>query len=630
MRGAASDARGILVYMADDALERLTKRLDAGKDEGGVKRTSFTPRPSDAPPQWEAPASPATLMSIRTRRINPFELAFGASVVFFIIAVVVAALFFFSGANVVSTKNVDVQVSGPSQIAAGDTLSLQIVITNRNAVPMQLTDLVVEFPPGTRSDVDIASALSNVRESLGTINSGESVSKTVKAVIFGQAGVAVPIKVSAEYHVPSSNAVFVSNTTYTANISQAPAAISVNALSQVVSGQATSIQVTVTSDSEQVLKDVLLSAAYPPGFAFSSSDPAPASGTATWSLGDIEPGGTRTITVNGTFSGEDGDQKVINLTVGTRGSPGSFSVTAPLATSEVSFTVTKPFISAIVSLAGTVADQHTIPRGGVVNGEIKWTNNLPVSVQNLRIQLALQGDILDKGSVKAVQGFYTSGNSTLVWDKTTDSDFANVAPGQTGTLSFAFSTLSSNQASFRNPSVDLKVSVSGSRLSETNVPETVTSNAETSAVVESDLALVSALSKAGGPIPPKADSETTYTVSWSVGNSVNALANTTVTATLPEYVRYIDNASATAVSYADSTHTVTWNVGSLAEHQSQAVSFQVGVTPSVSQIGQAPVVVSAQKAAGFDRFVQDNVSGGADNLTTLSAVASYQDALVTK
>ena len=565
------------------------------------------------------------------RRFSPLVILFAGSAAFFIIAVAAAAFLFFSGTNTVSTKNVDVQVSGPSQIDAGSTLSLQVVITNRNPVPIQLADLVVEFPTGTRSDTNISVAVPRTRISLGTINPGESVNQTVKAVLFGQAGTEPAVQVSVEYRTPSSNAVYSADTTYTTRIGQSPASIAVSAQSQVVSGQPATITATVTSNSQQPLTSMLLTATYPPGFTFQSSTPGAFSGNSVWNLGDIEPGGTRTVTINGTFTGEDGDQRALTFAAGSQASDASADISAPLATAEADMTVAKPFISAAVSLDNSIADQHTIVRGQNVTGSIAWTNNLPVAVQNLSITLAINGALLDKTTVLATQGFYSSSNSSIVWDKTTDSDFTAVAPGQSGTFGFSFSTLPLSQGPYQNSELDFAVTVHADRSTEGNVPGSVDSRAATKALVATNLALAASLSHTGaGPMPPKADKETDYVVSWNLSNSANAVANAAVTAALPNYVHYVGNVSPAGenVAFDPNQGTVTWNVGDVAAGSSSSVSFTVGVTPSVSQEGQMPVVIGSQKAAAFDRFVQDNVSATAPDLTTASAAASQSGGLV--
>ncbi|MDO8523695.1 MAG: hypothetical protein Q7R74_00525, partial [bacterium] len=528
----------------NDAIGRLSKKLDAGNTDGAVPRSTLFPKAPSAPSAWPdqlGPKSDTSLAMAGKRRPSRFALLFVGSGVFFLVAVGIAALLFFSGSNIVSTKNVDLEISGPASIGAGDTLSLQVVVTNRNSVPMQLTDLVIEFPPDTRSASDISVELPRIRESLGTVNPGESVNRTVKAVLFGTSGTQVSVDASVEYRVPSSNAIFVTTTTYAARISQSPATISVTAQNEVVSGQGTSLTVTVTSNAPQVLKNVLLLVTYPPGFAFQSADPASFSGTTLWSLGDIEPAGARSLTIRGVFTGEDGDQRTLTFTAGNKKQGTDAQIAAPLATASQNFTLRKPFISAGIVLDNSIADQHTIQRGRTVNGGIEWTNNLPIAVQNLSVELNIQGQILNGASVKVPQGFFSSANSSILWDKSTRLDFANVAPGESGTLAFSFATLPVGSGNFRNPALNFTLTVHANRASEGNVPTTVDSSAKTTALVATDLALTASLSHIGtaGPIPPKVNNETVYIVSWTLSNSANALANTAVTAVLPSYVRFI-------------------------------------------------------------------------------------------
>ncbi|MDE2079111.1 MAG: hypothetical protein KGI73_01855 [Patescibacteria group bacterium] len=614
------------------ALERLSKKLDAGKGDAEPRRTRLFPNAPTAPHEWKdtTPPPDTTLSMNATRRRNPFKMIFLLSALFFVVALGISAFLFFSGQNTISTKNVDVQVSGPTEIGAGNTLTLQIVITNHNAVPITLTDLVIDFPNGTRSASDIATALPRTRISLGTINPGESVNRTITAALFDSAGTKETITASAEYHVPSSNAIFVSSTNYATTISSAPASIQVSSQSQAVSEQPTAITVTVTSNSPQTLSQVLLIATYPSGFAFANASPAPASGQTVWNLGDIEPGGTRTVTINGTFTGEDGNQRVITFTTGVQQGSASTNIVAPLATGEADFTITKPFISTVITLNGTTADVHEIRRGAPVNGTINWTNNLPTAIQSLSFTLSLTGSVIDQKSITVSSGFYSSAASTITWNSTTLATLANVAPGQSGTLSFSFQTLPQSVGVYRSPTLGFSVSVSGNRQTQGNVPETVSSGATTQALVATDLGLTAALAPVSGPMPPRVNTETVYAVTWNLTNTANDIANAAVTAIVPSYVRFIGNAvpSSENVSYDANTHTITWTPGDISAAGSRTVSFQIGLTPSVSQEGSPPAVVTNQAASAYDRFVQDTVNTTAGDLSTASASGTSAGGIV--
>lgn len=605
----------------DDAIERLSKKLSAKNVSDGVRRSPLAERGSHARHEWSpAPQNPRRKSP---RRFGAFELLFGVSAVFFIIAAFVSVLLFVSGNNTVSTRNVDVAVSGPTEIGAGETLSLQIVVTNRNAVPLELADLIVEFPEGTRSDADVSVELPRIRESLGTIEAGESINRTVRAVVFGESGSDLAVQASVEYRVPSSNAVFVSDTTYLTKLNKSPASIVVDVLKEAVSGQSFSFTVSVFSNAPDTLRAMLLLVEYPPGFSFISSTPVPVSGTAAWNIGDIEPGGKRSITIKGMFAGEDGDERVLRFTAGSKKEGRDDVIAAPLATGTGTVTVAKPFVSISLALDGSVSSEQVVERGREIRGDIRWTNNLPVRVQDVEIELAMNGAILDRSKVKAEQGFFRSGNQTITWSKETQPKLADVAPGVSDVASFTFSTLPQTGGLFRNPELNLIVTVRARRLSESNVPEVVESTAKVHVSVATDLILSSILSRGtvfteSGPIPPKADTESTYTVQWIASNSTNAVANASVSAVLPSYVRWV---GATSPSGADISFNpvggiITWNIGDVSEGGSKTAAFQIAITPSISQVGTAPTLVGNQRIYGFDRFSRTNREGSAPSLTT--------------
>ncbi len=607
--------------MSDDgALERLSKKLDSGASLSGVRRAGLFPRESSAPPGWRPDDEPEPVMKKR-RRKGTLELLFIASAGFFVVAMAVAGFVLFSGGNSISTKNVDVEVTGPTEAGAGSTLSLQVVITNRNAVPMELTDLIVEFPEGTRSANEASIEMPRVRESIGTVKPGSSANRTIRAVVFGEAGATLSVKVSAEYRIPSSNAVYVRDTVYTLRINQTPASITVEGVKEAVSGQTVSFDVTLTSNAPDVLRDILLLADYPPGFSFTSAKPEPHEGSALWELGDIEPGGKRTVKISGVFTGEDGDSRVLHLTAGSRKRGDDNSISAPVAKSELVFTVTKPFVSVVLAVNGSTAGTHTVARGEKVEGEIYWTNNLPVKVENVEISLSLEGAILDRSSVQALRGFYSSGNSTILWSRGTEPSLADVAPGQSASLDFSFSTLAASQGTFRNSEVKLRVNVKAERQSESEVPETIQGGASASVLVGSDVSLAASLAHTAGPLPPKADAETTYAVTWMFANSANALADSAVSGILPSYVRFLPSPDP-SLSFNPGSRILTWTIGDLTAGQTKQVTFQVGVTPSVSQVGAMPAVITSQRAYGFDRFVRSGVESTAPTVTTGSAGGS--------
>lgn len=616
--------------MDDDALERLQWRVES---KAGSELTPRRPlhEGDHANRGWPIDAPPPPRRSWLPRvfaRISLLEMLFAASIIFFVGAGSIAGLLLFSGNNTISTRNVDVVVVGPTIIRAGEEVSLQVVITNRNTVPMNLTDMLIEFPPGTRTHQDVSIDLPRIRESLGTIEPGASINRTVRAVMFGTTGAPLNVTVIAEYRVPSSNAVFQSSSVYHATISQSPAAVTVKTLKEVVSGQSTDIVVTVTSNAAENLTGMLLVVTYPPGFQFLSSTPAPSSGSTVWDLGDIEPAGARTVTVRGIFTAEDGEDRVLRFTSGTKKKGDDSKIAAPLAATDATIKVARPFVSVQIALNGSVASPVAADRGKVVRGELRWTNNLPVRIQNVQIEIKINSTILDRSSVKASQAFYRSADSTLVFNKETDSKFANIEPGESAVSTFEFATLPIGRGVFQNPQIALTATVKANRSSEGGVIDVVSSSASAVVHIATDLALTSAISKVSGPLPPKVDTETVYQVTWLVTNSANAIANGVVTAVLPTYVQWHGSASSGGITYNDSMRSMTWNVGDMLAGTVKSVSYRIGVVPSITQINNPITIVSDQRLTAFDRFIRAPLERPASPITTATGISPQQGVVV--
>jgi len=126
-----------------------------------------------------------------------------------------------------------------------------------------------------------------------------------------------------------------------------------------------------------------------------------------------------------------------------------------------------------------------------------------------------------------------------------------------------------------------------------------------------------------GPIPPKADLMTTYTVTWSLSNSSNDVSEVEVSARLPSYVGWLANftPSNENLSYNSTNGVVTWDVGHLDNGTgfgapSREISFQISLLPSLSQVGIRPTLVGETELRGIDDFTGANLDSTKGALTT--------------
>jgi len=566
----------------------------------------------------------------------------GSAIVFFVGAAGFFIYYFTIGGGSLpaSPQNISIAVSGPPQVAGGGVTELQIAVTNRNKVPLQLAELVLTFPPGTRSPTDFKTDEPTLRQPLGTIEPGGVRQGTVSAVFGGEEGARQNVKVELEYHVAGSNSIYVASSQYTLNFTSAPLSVSVDGANEAISGQPVQMSVTVTSNSAAPMRDVLLSADYPFGFKFSNAAPAPSS-PGLWELGDFNPGQQKTIVVNGSLTGDSGDERVFHFIGGTRSDPSHTAIDAPLSVITFKTNISQPFLKLALDVNDSAAKNITVAPGDKVTVTVGYQNNLTSPIENAVIVAKLSGLDIDGTTVQSTDGFYRSVDGAVFWDKTTTGGrLQHLAPGDKGSVNFTLQMPSTDQLqNVQNPHLDISVNAAGSRIDETGVPQTLQSTARSTISLASDLELIAEglyyTNPFGsvGPMPPKAESETTYAMVFTVTNTTNAIHGAKLTAQLPPYVRWVGiySPASEKVTFNQSQSTVTWDLGDIAPGvglngtQPRQAAIAVGVTPSTSQIGSQPPILQNIVLKGTDDSgvtITKNVDDITTNLTKVSKSSS--------
>ncbi|MBI5005316.1 MAG: hypothetical protein HZC03_01800, partial [Candidatus Lloydbacteria bacterium] len=283
---------------------------------------------------------------------------FVGSIAFFFVALAVAVFVFLRGANVVSPENIAIDVTGPVSIGGGEELALQISIHNSNTVPLELSDLLIEYPKGTRAADNLEKELPRVRKSLGTINAGQVVNEIIRAVLFGQEQSTQQIKISLEYRVAGSNAIFVKEKTYDISLSSSPVSVSVSALKEVSVNQEMNLEIKIDSRTNTVLKNLAVQIEYPAGFSLDTATPSPTLGETIWLLGDVPEKGSRTIRLAGLMRGQDDEKKVFRITVGTTNTSNNQTLGIMYGTTFQEVTLRRPFMSAELAINGSTNEEY--------------------------------------------------------------------------------------------------------------------------------------------------------------------------------------------------------------------------------------------------------------------------------
>lgn len=615
----------------------------------GDVRTPLAPSSAHAPVTWESDAPREAASLVGEGRPEPLARPRGwslpakflaGSIVFFGVAVGVAAWIFFGGINLISPKNIDIQIVAPSVIDSGKEAMFQILITNRNQTALQETDLILTYPAGTRAVADQTQSLPYERQTIGTIARGEQVKQTAQAVIYGAAGGTQKVVATVEYRLAGSNTIFTKSSEIEFVIGSAPVSLSVTMPNEAIAGQTFPVTIVAQSNATTRLDAVAVQGEYPFGFSVLESTPPAESGGTLWRLGSLEPGASKKITLTAVIDGQDGDQRVVRFLAGSNVDATDARIKVPFLSMPSTIAIRRPFITGSIAINGQTGKTIALPVGQPVTGTVTWQNNLPTAVSDVELTLALSGPLLDQSSVNVSNGFYRSSDSSIVWTKSNDPTLGSIPAGGSGSVQFSFTTVAPGDSGvlYANPTINLNLTISGRRAGESGVPEVVSSAAVTQINLASAVSLVAQAFHFSGPfvnggsMPPRAEQSTQYTILWTVKNSSNTIANASVSTILPPYVSFVQGQA--GVTYDKASRTVTWSPGDIKAgvgytSAGAGAAFQVALTPSVSQVGQSPALTGPITLVGQDRFAQTSVSAVAPAPSTIlsSDGASYNPSM---
>ena len=562
-------------------------------------------------------------------RANLLKKILIGSAVFFLLSLGSAGFMFFAGGNLVSAGNIDIVVIGPPATAGGEELSLDVVIKNDNRASLEAVNLLVEYPEGTRVAGDVGTELLRERHSVGKVPARGEVRKAIKAVLFGEKETVREIKLTLEYRIEGSSATFFKEKIYPVAISSSPIIVSVKSPTEINSGQDIEFILEVTSNSAEVLQNILLEAKYPFGWSFKDAEPRPSLGNNLWKIGDLAPGDKRILKIKGAMVGQNDEERAFHFYTGIAQEKDSEKIGTVFSQLTQAVRISKPYISVDLALSGNMGSTFLAKPGDKIQANVVWANNIQSQILNGKIEIKISGDSFDKTSViTSTGGFYRSLDSTIIWDKNSNSELAALEPGDKGVVNFSFSTLS-NIAGYNNESIKVTVTVSGNQINDSGKSEIVSTAIERIVKITSNVGLSArAVRSVGpfensGPIPPRAEQETTYTVMWSLTNTLNTISQTKVSAQLPPYVKWagFTDPANEKIEFRADTNTVIWDVGDLHSGTGLASSprvaaFLITVLPSLNQVASTPMILQTSTLSGNDRFTESQVTTTAPPLTT--------------
>ncbi len=399
---------------------------------------------------------------------------------------------------------------------------------------------------------------------------------------------------------------------------------------EITNNQELAFDVEVISNSDTIVKNVQLKVEYPFGFKLKEANVKPVADNNTWAIGDIEALGRKVIKIKGTLVGSSNLEKNFRFILGVADEKTGNMITV-LSTQDQKVSIRKPFVATTLTLNGNGGGAEPVSYEENIQGSIVFKNELKVPLTDVVVEMRVNGLLVDRGSIKADEGFYRSSDDIVFWDKSQNQGLELINPGETREVMFNMDVIARRDDLvniLRRAASSLTITIEAKRLSENNVPESITYGTSREIRLGTDIGLASYLEHVSGPLPAKVDEETVYRYRGRITNTSNTVKNTAFFAKLPPNSvwknSYSSNLPSSGVSYNTGKREISLLLGEIPAGTGVDTGpidfyFDIGFTPTLTQKNTNPQVIISPKISGIDTFTDVTVESGVSALDTSGA-----------
>lgn len=404
----------------------------------------------------------------------------------FILAALFAWYSFYNNNSSFSQNKIDFFINAPVSMDSGSDTEINFSITNKNTSALSDAYIVVTYNSGQTGSGN--QNLVTQKIDLGEILPNTSINKSISATLFGNEGDSKEIDSTLFYKVTSSKAEFNrAGTPISILIKSSPVSISVESLKEVHQNNNFQFTLTVTNNTLNDIKNLLVSVRAPNDFVYASSSLPTYNSNPSWFISKLASGEKKVITFSGKLTGPLGEAdkftflaglpKSSSATTGSTSSPASSSTSLNnfdnynlsldnvYSKVEKTISIAGQYIDVKITSDGT-SGSGTVSPSDLLYIEFTYKNNLDLPLDNVIFMAKLSGNAIDINSIAPDFGSYDPDNNVVIWDKSTMSDLAKIPANGTGTFKLKFKVA---KDAVSGTKMRIQIYGKGDRTSETGV-----------------------------------------------------------------------------------------------------------------------------------------------------------------
>ncbi|MEK7105474.1 MAG: hypothetical protein AAB865_02220 [Patescibacteria group bacterium] len=511
-------------------------------------------------------------------------------------------------------------IEGPEEVKSGEAVQFDVIYQNRGHVPLANLELKLNLPKGfSPTTMEPAPTTAPDVWTIGSVTAGSDGLIRLKGTWIDPVPSGQTVQAIATYHPANFNSDFQAIATKAIVIKESTLLLTVEGPATATSGSTIDYTYTIKNDGPSEASNLHLRLTLPATFIVSSSDPAPIEGgAAEWALAAPLPAGTEAkITVTGAYAADATGVQTIHGSVGVMREESYVEQTVLDSQTDV----LGGGLSLRLIVNGSTEEQ-TADLGSKMRLSIDVTNGGKEIVGGLSSALTVEGGEAIDWNKADLAGGSRSGN-TVTWAGSVLSKKGILEGTGRETIDLSLPLMSSVSAEADTLTLTVAASITktGDLADEKTLQSTplvIQLNSDTSLSTSARYYEDSA-AVGSGPLPPEVGQTTTLRVYWALDNTLHALDDVTVSATLPPSVAY--NGPVTTdigtVSLEPSTRTLTWTIDRLPTSVTHAgMTFDLSITPTADDVGEFVKLSNETTLGATDSVTGARLQLSGDILTT--------------
>lgn len=513
--------------------------------------------------------------------------------------------------------NVKINIRIPNSLSSGEEVTVKVDYINDNKVGLKDVYMTIDYPSGTFS-VD-GKELNYEKRDLGPVAKKSQGTEEFKVRFVGEKGDSKTIIAKLSFIPQNISSRFEQSTTSRLEINSVLVSINIDGPEKSIAGQEANYLVEYENKTEENIYNLNLEFVYDKDFKFKSAEPVPQKDTNNiWKIDTLRAGEKRSINLIGNLNGKEGESKSLKVTIGRIENDQLIQYSQSEYLTLIS---PSPILLSSV-LEGKGEGCKTDP-GELLRYRIDFKNNTDVPLIELILKVHFEDSVFDLRNIQLGEiGFFDSRENTVTWSGADVPALKLLEPNQSGNVSFSVKIKKPVPMSNYNDK-NLKAEISAEigtktvpnkfAVSELNISNFLSCKINS----EVDLKTKVYYYEPGtgivnsGPMPPKVDALTYFTVHWQISNGSNDLENISIKSTLPQGTswshNYTNKVPNSQVFYNDRTKDIIWEIEKIPAGLGRLLSayelvFQIEIRPSTNQVGTFPVLINETMLEAKDSF----------------------------